>query len=153
MCKKTQRLWMLILLLVILAGCTQSDESDLPGAGIETNLAGTEWRLVSLNGDDLNTDTAITLIIEDEYLGGEMSCNGYGGSMDGGKYIASSDGSFKLELPLAVTMQYCEEPEGIMEQENAYIAALMNAAYFQVVDDRLEFEDEAGEVILIYQKK
>ena len=66
--------------MVILVGCTQSDEDDLPDAGVETNLAGTEWRLVSLNGDDLIEGTTITLRFEEEYLGGEMSCNGYGGS-------------------------------------------------------------------------
>ena len=55
--------------------------------------------------------------------------------------------------PFAVTVQLCTEPEGIMEQEAAYIEALMSAAHYQIVDNRLEFENEAGKAILIFQSK
>lgn len=82
-----------------------------------------------------------------------MGCNGYGGSPDGGKYRAASDGTLTLILPLAVTVQICTEPEGIMEQEAAYIEALKNAAKFRLVDNRLEIDIGAGETILIFQAK
>jgi len=72
--------------------------TDIPGTGVETTLAGTEWSLVSLNGEELITGTTITLSLEDDYLGGEMGCNGYGNSFDSGKYTAMSDGSFCWNL-------------------------------------------------------
>jgi heat shock protein HslJ len=139
--------------MVFLVGCNPAEETDNPGTGVETTLAGTEWSLVSLNGEELITGTTITLSLEDDYLGGEMGCNGYGNSFDSGKYTAMSDGSFMLEPPLAVTVQFCEEPEGIMEQESAYIDVLMNVAGFQIIGTRLKFVDETGNIILVYESK
>jgi heat shock protein HslJ len=133
----------IILILVSLLGCSQ-----------QTNeLAGSNWELVSLNGKDLIEGTSISLEFTETYLGGEMSCNGYGGSPDTGKYISKSNGTFQLEHPFAVTVQLCTDPEGIMEQEAAYIEALKNADHFQVVENRLEFKDKAGIVTLVFQSK
>ena len=141
--KQAQQSLILILLLVFLLGCSPAD----------TDLAGTEWELVSLSGKDLIKGTDITLFFTDEYLGGDMSCNGYGGSPDSGKYHATDDGTFTLEYPFAVTVQLCTEPEGIMEQEAEYIEILMTASHYQVVDNHLEIEDELGDTMLIFQRK
>ena len=116
-------------------------------------LSDTEWELISLNGKDLIAGTAITLYFSNDYLGGEMGCNGYGGTLDTGKYQAKSDGTFTLGSPFAVTVQLCPEPEGIMEQETAYIETLIDATQYQIVDDRLEIKDEAGEIMLVYQQR
>jgi hypothetical protein len=40
-----------------------------------------------------------------------------------------------------------------MEQEAEYIETLMAASHYQIVDDRLEIKNEAGEIILIFQAK
>ena len=131
------------MVLVSLLGCSQKADE----------LADTEWELVSLKGKDIIVGTVITLDFADDYLGGEMSCNGYGGSPDSGKYRSKGDGTFALDPPFAVTVQLCTEPEGIMEQEAEYIEALMNAAKFRMVDNRLEIDNEDGEIILILQAK
>jgi len=81
-----------------------------------------------------------------------MSCNGYGGSPDTGKYHISSDGVFTLGSPFAVTVQLCTEPKGTMEQEAAYIEALQNAVHFNVWEEQLEFENDKGETSLVFQK-
>jgi heat shock protein HslJ len=141
--KLTQQLLLMTLLLTFLLGCSPAG----------TYLAGTEWELVSLDGNDLIEGTVITLVFSEEYLGGEMGCNGYGGSPEGGKYHAMGDGTFTLLSPFAVTVQLCSEPEGIMEQEEGYVEALMKAASFRVFDNRLEFVDETGKTILIYKAK
>lgn len=133
----------IILILVALLGCNQKTPEP----------PGTEWDLISLDGNNIIEGTAITLNFTDEYLGGEMGCNGYGGSPDGGKYRVTGDGTLTLILPLAVTVQLCTEPEGIMEQEAAYIEALRNATNFRMVDNRLEIGNEEGEIILIFQAK
>ena len=57
-----------------------------------------------------------------------MGCNGYGGSPDRGKYTIKGDGTFQLGDPFAVTVQLCTEPEGIMEQEQGFLAALTSAS-------------------------
>ena len=141
--RQAQLTLIIILILVSLLGCSQKTDE----------LAGTEWELVTLNGKELIEGTAITLNFTDEYLGGEMGCNGYGGSPYTGKYTTKGDGNFALIHPFAVTVQLCTDPEGVMEQEAAYIDMLMTASHYQIVDNRLEIESETGETILIFQNK
>lgn len=133
----------IILIMVSLLGCSQKTNE----------LADTSWELVSLNGKDLIEGTAITLVFTETYLGGQMGCNGYGGSPDTGKYNIKRDGTFQIGDPFAVTVQLCTDPEGIMEQEAEYIEALMNAVKFRMVDNRLEIDNGIGETILILQAK
>ncbi|MGD8753417.1 MAG: META domain-containing protein [Anaerolineales bacterium] len=141
--KRIQLALITILLVVSLLGCSAKSGE----------LAVTEWELISLNGRSLIQDTAITLNFHDEYLGGEMGCNGYGGTPDTGKYSAKSDGSFSLVGLIAVTVQLCREPEGIMEQEAEYIEALNRVSRFQKEGDRLTFFDETGKRILVFVEK
>ena len=82
-----------------------------------------------------------------------MGCNPYGTSLDGGRYHATGDGTLILFLPLAVTVQLCTEPEGVMEQEAYYIDALRNATNFRITDNNLEIDNKAGKTILIFQTK
>lgn len=133
--------WIIILIFVSLMGCSQNTDA----------LAGTEWELISLNGNDLIEGTAITLEFSETYLGGQMGCNGYGGSPDSGKYFSKGDGTFQIEGPFAVTVQLCKNSEGIMEQESEYIDALMAATHYRILDERLEIKDDAGEIMLVYE--
>jgi heat shock protein HslJ len=141
------RLFILVLALVLsaltLCGC---------GAGKPTDPIDTEWTLVSLDGEELIEDTAITLYFKKDYLGGSMTCNNYGGGPDSGEYVATDEGTLKVPQ-LAVTVQDCSKPEGNMEQEAAYIEALLDAAACRVTDNRLEVEDAAGETTLIFARK
>jgi heat shock protein HslJ len=118
--------------------------------GASQDLAGTEWRLVSLRGEDLIEDTSITLYFKDGYLGGTMTCNNYGGGPDSGGYAEGRRGRLSIPGPFAVTVQLCETPEGVMAQEEAYIEALLEAAAYRVEDERLTILNESGEAILMY---
>ena len=109
--------------------------------------------LTSLNGESLIKGTEINLHFEEAFLGGSMSCNGYGGGPDSGKYVATDDGTLTIPHPIAVTVQLCSTPEGVMEQEAAYIEALRSAASYRVVDDRLEIDNAAGETTLVFARK
>ena len=126
-------------------------ETERPGTSAD--LVGTQWVLVSLNGNSLIEATNITLNFEKGVLGGFMGCNGYGGGPDSGKYTATDDGTLTIPHEIAVTVQLCLEPKGIMEQEAAYIEALRSAAAYRVVDDRLEIDNDAGETILVFVRK
>jgi heat shock protein HslJ len=127
------------------------EETERPGT--TADLVGSEWVLVSLHGESLIEGTEINLVFEEAYLGGAMTCNGYGGGRDSGKYTAIGDGSLTIPHEIAVTLQLCSEPEGIMEQEAAYIEALRNAAAYRVIDDRLEIASAAGETILVFARE
>jgi heat shock protein HslJ len=146
-----------LLLAVSLAACGPTATPTTPGLteGPDdgTRLAGTEWVLTSLNGESLIEGTEIDLYFEEAFLGGSMTCNGYGGGPDSGKYIATDDGALTLGEYFAVTVQLCSEPKGIMEQEAAYIEALLSAETYHVVDDRLEMGNAAGQIILVFARK
>jgi heat shock protein HslJ len=147
---RTVPILVLLILVTLYAACSTDGEAsrvgDLP------DLAGTEWTLISLNGSSMIEDTEVTLYFRDAYLGGTMTCNQYGGGPDSGKYTATDRG--KLAIPqLAVTVQLCTEPEGIMEQEAAYIAALHDAATYRVTDGRLEIANASGRTTLAFAPK
>jgi heat shock protein HslJ len=46
--------------------------------------------------------------------------------------------------PAATTRKYCLAPEGIMEQEQAYLAHLASVAGYRIQDARLELLDAEG---------
>jgi len=142
----------LLLMLLIACGTPQPTPTPIPPIATST-LEGTEWVLISLNGEGLIEGTEITLNFEKEFLGGFMGCNRYGGGPDSGKYIATDDGTLTIPHQIAVTVQLCLTPEGVMEQEAAYIEALRSAASYRVVDDRLEIDNAAGETTLVFARK
>lgn len=70
----------------------------------------------------------------DGTLSGSSGCNRYRGS-----YTVES-GSMTIS-PMAVTRMLCIRPEGVMEQEAAYLAALGSAARFRLDGTLLELID------------
>ena len=78
-----------------------------------------------------------------------MGCDKYGDGPDSGKYIATKEGALTV-LQIAVTLQLCLAPVGIMRQEEAYIQALQSAATYRVIDDHLEIYNVAGEAVLVF---
>jgi heat shock protein HslJ len=134
----------LMLGALILGGCDAGERS--------ADLAGTQWVLTSLNGKAPMEDTEITLRFEKEFLSGSMGCNNYGGGRDSGKYSRTDRGMLKVRQ-LAVTVQLCSEPEGIMEQEEAYIDALLSAETYRVIEDRLEIAYASGATPLVFAGK
>jgi heat shock protein HslJ len=138
-----------LVVMSVISACQGSAGGEQRGA--PERLVGTEWTLVSLYGSSLIEDTEITLYFKEAYFGGRMTCNQYGGGPDSGRYTATDDGVLTLPGGLAVTVQLCSEPEGIMEQEAAYIQALRDAATYQIIDDRLEIATANGETVLVFE--
>ena len=67
-----------LVLISLLAACTTATQDQAP---VKSDVLGdTEWVLVSLNGNPLIEDTAITLNFEQASLDGSAGCNTYGGS-------------------------------------------------------------------------
>jgi heat shock protein HslJ len=121
------------------AGARKADEP--------IDLDESEWVLISLNGHSLVPDSNITLGFAEGRAGGFAGCNGYGG-----EYAAADQGA--LSIPeIAVQLQLCDKPEGVIEQESAYLEALQSATAYQVTGDRLKIEDALGQTILIFTIK
>ena len=53
-------------------------------------------------------------------------------------------------MPLAVTMMMCVEPEGVAEQEAAYLAALQAAARYTLDGGQLTLTDAAGAPLVVF---
>ena len=106
-------------------------------------LAGTRWQATAVNNGKqavvtLIAGTEITLKFgTDNLVSGNSGCNTYSGS-----YETSGD---KLKVgALASTRMACATPEGVMEQEQQYLAALQNAATYEIAGDRLTIRDAGG---------
>ncbi len=116
-----------------------------------SGLAGTTWVVTGYNNGQqavvsLLTGTEITAeFAADGRLSGSASCNTYNTS-----YTTTADGGFSVG-PVAATRMLCSTPEGIMEQEQAFIAALESAATYQVRGDTLEMRtaDDALALMLV----
>ena len=108
-----------------------------------TPLTGTTWLLTGYN-DGKNSfvmvlsGTEITAIFgADGNFSGSAGCNNYTASYQ-------VEGETILVGPVATTRMMCAEPEGIMEQESGYLAALESGVTYQINGDTLQVFDDAG---------
>lgn len=146
----------------LLTACAPFPGTATPGAtgpdgngGQETaDLAGTAWILTSLRGQPPIADTHLALEFTENGAAGFAGCNSFGSARDAqveSEYVAS--GGELVLPPLAQTLILCSEPEGVMDQENAYMEALRQATAYRLEGDVLELQDEAGETILTFQRQ
>lgn len=105
------------LVLVLLAACVPSPS--------ESDLVSTNWRLLSLDGTEVNATTggqAITLeFISATEAGGSGGCNSFGAD-----YSANSDTGAVSFTNLISTLMACEA-NGVTELEGQYFEALSAA--------------------------
>jgi heat shock protein HslJ len=114
---------------------------------VDAALANTEWLLTSLFGNSLLEESRITLNLGEDGFEGFAGCNNYGG-----EYEAADEGKLLMSDTFLTAMD-CPSPEGIVEQETAYIEALNSSATYRVTNDRLEIADASGEVMLAFTRK
>jgi heat shock protein HslJ len=114
---------------------------------IDARLETAVWTLPSLNGQPLVPGTAITLQFLQGRLTGFASCNTYDGS-----YTATDngDGTYSIVGQQISTSRLACPPE-IMNQENAYMAALQQATTATIQENRLTLTYPAGTLIFYYQ--
>lgn len=74
--------------------------------------------------------TSLTLAYDGERISGSAGCNNYFGP-------ASIDDTVQIG-PLATTMMFCSEPEGVMEQERRFLDLLQGADSINVAEEQLE---------------
>lgn len=132
---------------------------DVSGKGIlvfsalePVPLVGKTWQLTGYN----NGRQAVVSVI----IGTEMTATfGEDGSMTGSAGCNNYMASYELEGdaisigPAATTRMFCGEPEGIMEQEAQYLAALKTAATYRIDGDRLQLRAVDGALVADYLLK
>ena len=108
-----------------------------------TGLPGTSWQVVNYNNGkqavvSLVADTQITLDFgADGTVSGTSGCNTYTGGYESG------DGTLTVGQ-LANTTMFCDAPSGVMDQEAQYLAALQNAATYDISNNMLTIRDADG---------
>jgi heat shock protein HslJ len=117
-------------------------------APVPDPLAGTRWEVVNYN----NGRGALVTPLLDTRLTMEFGANGNLSGISGcNTYTASyqvTGSNITIGLP-GGTQQFCEEPEGIMEQEAEFLAALQSAATFSINGSRLEMSTAGGQNAII----
>jgi heat shock protein HslJ len=115
-------------------------------------LSGSSWLANSYNNGkeavvSLIDGSEITLdFAADGQLSGVSGCNNYTGG-----YTVDGD---KIKIgPLASTQMFCDQPEGVMDQEAQYLAALESAATYHIEGGRLELRTSDGALAASFDRK
>lgn len=114
-----------------------------------TSLEGTSWLMLSYNNGtgglvSALLGTEITAEFMDGTVSGLAGCNSYSASYE-------LDGNHISVGPAVSTRMFCGEPEGVMEQENQYLAALQSAATYEIKANVLTMFDGEGTRMVTYQ--
>jgi heat shock protein HslJ len=111
-------------------------------AAAPATLINTAWKVTMINNGKqavtgVIANTELTLNFGTDTASGKAGCNNFTGGF-------KVDGTKITIGPLASTMMMCVEPEGIMEQEAQYLAALQAGAVYKVLGNTLEIRDAKG---------
>jgi heat shock protein HslJ len=106
------------------------------------SLESQSWEVISYNN---GKEAVVSVIIgsrimaefEGQQMNGSGGCNNYFGAYE-------ADGENISIGPLANTEMFCVEPEGVMDQEQQYLAALQSVASYRIDGDRLEMRTADG---------
>lgn len=113
----------------------------------DRDLPGTAWRVTGYNNGRqavvslLAGSTMTARFGDDGNVVGSAGCNVYSGPYA----ISGHD----IDIgPLLATQEICDQPEGVMDQEAAFLHALPQVANVRIEADRLELRDEAGALMV-----
>ncbi|MFN2253943.1 MAG: META domain-containing protein, partial [Candidatus Promineifilaceae bacterium] len=110
---------------------------------ITPSLTGTVWTVTEFNNGNeavvsvLDGTEMTAVFAEVGIVGGSAGCNNYRASFE-------ADETNITIGPAAVTRKMCAEPEGIMEQEALYLAAMETAATYEIQGPRMDLYDADG---------
>ena len=111
-------------------------------------LAGTHWAVVNYN----NGKQAVVSVLNGTKLTANFDA---AGNVSGSAGCNNYDGPVKATAPkvtigpLASTKMFCGTPEGVMEQESAYLAALGSVATYSIQGATLEFRTAGGAIAVV----
>ena len=112
------------------------------------SLENTAWQAGGINNGrggvvSSGTTALANALFSDGKVTGSAGCNRFTAA------YRTSDNQITIEQT-STTRMYCGEPEGIMDQEQQYLAALSRARTFTIKFDRLELRDGAGALQLSF---
>jgi heat shock protein HslJ len=116
------------------------------------DLASTAWMAIGYNNGkqavvSVSAGTELTANFgKDGNLSGNAGCNDYNGpyKVTGNKITIG---------PLSSTRKFCNDPEGVMDQEVQYLAALQSSATYKIEGTRLELRTADGALAADFSRK
>ena len=136
--KSKQVIVIVIALAILLAGCSS-------GTSDSSSLEGIRWHLVALEGEQPLAGTAPpSAEFSEGQINGSTGCNHF----FGGYEVSGSDMTIS---DVASTEMACLDPEGLMDQEQAFLSALAAVAGYNLAGERLELLDAGGSVLLAFE--
>ena len=112
---------------------------------MQMSLEGSSWKLVTYgDGQSVLDETEVTATFAEGKLAGSTGCNNYFSEYQlAGKALTFG--------PAAATRKMCGIPQGIMEQEQAYLASLVSVAGYRIQGTQLEWLDAEGAVVATFE--
>jgi heat shock protein HslJ len=121
---------------------SQEQIVNVTEAAPENPLAGTNWTATVLNGASVIEGTSLTASFgANGSLNGSSGCNSYSATY-------TVDSASLIIGPPGATGALCAEPEGIMEQEAAFLAALQSTSAYSLEGGELYLIDATGAAII-----
>jgi copper homeostasis protein (lipoprotein) len=130
--------WAIFTMSLFLMACSTTTNTN------PTQIIGTdEWHLTQLNGTVITTPV-VTMQLTGTTIGGQGFCNSYRGPL----IIAGN--TITLDN-LSSTRKACME-DGVMQQEQAYFAALTATTHVALSGTQLQLLDASNTVVLVFEK-
>jgi heat shock protein HslJ len=146
----------LVAALVLLAACARDEPPvappPLPAAAAPARIVpiaeveGRTWRLVALEPAGAGpawSGLGVDLALDGQGLAaGHAGCNRWGAG-----YLSTRPGALSFEPPVSTRM-FCVEPDGVMEREAGFLAALPRVRGYRLEGERLVLELDGGRMVL-----
>ncbi len=127
---------------------TQQQAVNVTEVAEPNPLAGTRWQVVSMSSPGVGgigmvvPGTTLTMAFSpDGKVNGSSGCNTYSAS-----YVLSGS-QLSMTSPLGTSMM-CATPEGIMEQEAAFLALIPSIGSFAIEGTNLSLRDASGQALM-----
>jgi polar amino acid transport system substrate-binding protein len=124
---------------------SQDQEVEVTEGGPDNPLAGTSWTATAYYSEGqmapVLEGTQLTTAFSQEQVSGSGGCNTYSGPY-------SVEGNALSIGPLTTSQMQCSDPEGIMEQEHAFLADLQSAAAYTLEAGQLYILDASRQVMV-----
>ncbi|MEM9372486.1 MAG: META domain-containing protein [Planctomycetota bacterium] len=108
-----------------------------------TWIAGTEWVLGAIEGaDPIGQPARLSFKSDQTWMSGSGGCN----TFTGGFVRRGVDG---IGIgPIRVTRMFCDEPEGVMQQEARLLHLLAQVSSYRATEDTLVLYDDTRPVLI-----
>ena len=131
---------LLIVVLGLIACSTGTGEAMLEDTAWVLESYGEPGNLKAVLAD---TEINAEFVSDEETVKGSAGCNSYFGSYE------LKGSQLSIPGPIGATEMYCMEPEGVMDQEQEYLAVLQLAESYEVDGDELQIN--CGSQVLIFK--